>query len=118
MTGHYKPARDFEEFDARPDHYEPRLETPEIASLVDLADAAASVGGTDRAVMLNAMRKAAEKRIASVTENKRRRHYEHAAALALTCVKIDPSGSSAWMAKIRSAYSRYPALQHELVGRR
>jgi hypothetical protein len=91
---------------------------PEIASLVDLAGVTAPEGEMSRATVLGAMRKAAEKRIAAVTENKRRRHYEHAAALALTCVRIDPSGSSAWMARIRSEYNRYPALQRELAEHR
>ncbi len=61
------------------------------------------------------MRKAAEKRIAGVIQNKRRRHYGYAAGLALTCVRIDPGGSGAWMAKIRSEYKRYRALQRELA---
>lgn len=111
-------AGDFQELAPLSDCEEPRLAAPEIAALVDLAGVTTPVTETDRSTMLNAMRKAAEKRIAGVTENKRRRHYEHAAGLALICVRIDPTGSSAWMAKIRSAYSRYPALQSELAGRR
>lgn len=103
-------TRDFEEFDAGSDHDKPCLETPRITSLVDLADAAASVGETDRAAILNAMRKAAEKRIAGVTENKRRRHYEHAATLALTCVRIDPSRSTAWMTNLRKRVQAVPGV--------
>lgn len=111
-------ADDFEDFSAMSEQNEPRLATPETASLIDLSGIVSPQGGSDRAAMLNAMRKAAEKRIAGVTENKRRRHYAHAATLAMTCMRIDPGGSSAWMAKIRSDYRRYPALQHELAGGR
>lgn len=92
-----------------------RLATPEIASLIELAGVSVPKDGRSREVVLGAMRKAAEKRIAGVIESKRRRHYEHAAALVLTCVRIDPSGSSTWMATIRRAYNRYPALQRELA---
>jgi len=68
-------AGDFEALDPLSDYEEPRLPAPEIASLVDLAGVTTPVAGRDRSTMLNAMRKAAEKRIAGVTENKRRRHY-------------------------------------------
>lgn len=68
--------------------------------------------------MLSAMRKAAEKRIASVIEEKRRRHYAHAAELAVTYLRIDPTAGSAWMTNIRRKYNRYPALQRELARHR
>ncbi|MEO8183589.1 MAG: hypothetical protein ABI895_32560 [Deltaproteobacteria bacterium] len=93
---------------------EPRLVTPEIAGLIAMADVAVPDNGTARAGMVAAMRKAAEKRIEGVTENKRRRHYEHAAALALTCARIDPEESTTWLANICSEYRQYPALQREL----
>jgi hypothetical protein len=61
------------------------------------------------------MHKAAEKRIKGVTENKRRRHYGHAASLALACAQIDNSTETTeWLANIRDEYRRYPALQREL----
>lgn len=112
-------TRDFEELRIMMSEAdEPRLAIPEIATLIVLADV--SVSETSREALLGAMRKAAEKRIAGVTENKRRRHYGHAAGLALTCVRIDPNESAAWMTRIRSEYKRYPALQGELAeyGRR
>jgi hypothetical protein len=107
-------ARDFDELSSYADRDEPRLTTPEIARLIGTAGAAIPDDGKARTAMLAAMRKAAERRIEGVTENKRRRHYEHAAALALTCARVDPEGSTVWLAKIRSEYSRYPALQREL----
>lgn len=111
-------ARDFDEPSALSERNEPRLVTPQIASLIELAGVTVPEHGKSRATVLDAMRRAAEKRVEGVTKNKRRRHYEHAAALALTCVRIDPGGSSRWMARIRSEYSRYPALQRELAEHR
>ena len=65
--------------------------------------------------MIKAMRKAAEKRIAGVTENKRRRHYRHAADLVLACARIEDSAETTrWLTAIRDGYRRYPALQREL----
>jgi hypothetical protein len=107
-------ARDFEEFGSFVDLDEPRLTTPEIATLIDLAGVVLPGGGEARVLLLAAMRNAAERRIEGVTKNKRRRHYEHAAALALTCMRIDREGSTGWFGKICSEYSRYPALQREL----
>ena len=70
---------------------------------------------TRAAVMRAAMRKATEKRIAGVIDNKRHRHYRHAASLALACAEIDDSAETAgWLATIRDRYRRYPALQREL----
>jgi hypothetical protein len=108
-------ARDFDELSLMFDRDEPRLETPEVSALLKLANVAAPTDNKTRAAVLKAMRKAAEKRIAGVTENKRRRHYRHAASLALTCAQIDSSAETAlWLSSIRDEYRRYPALQREL----
>ena len=60
------------------------------------------------------MRRAAEQRIAGVTKNSWRRHYGHAASLALTCAgsiarRRPPPG---WAA-VRQSYRRYPALEFQ-----
>ena len=97
---------------------EQRLDTPEVSVLVLLADVAAPTDSRARTAVLKAMRKAAEKRIEGVTENKRRRHYGHAASLALLCAQVDATPeAAAWLAAIRDRYRRYPALQGELAGR-
>jgi hypothetical protein len=93
-------ARDLDELSSLIHRDEPRLVTPEIAGLIAMADVAVPDNGTARTGMVAAMRKAAEKRIEGVIENKRRRHYEHAAALALTCARIDPEESTTWLANI------------------
>jgi hypothetical protein len=94
---------------------EPHLMSPEIDEILELAGVAGPQSKRTRGALLEAMRKAAERRIACVTENKRRRYYGHAASLAATCVEVDPSsGTSAWMAKLRHEYRRYTALQREL----
>jgi hypothetical protein len=65
--------------------------------------------------MLGAMRKAAEKRVAGVLEEKRRRAYGHAAKLVLVCAALDTTAETAeWVAGIRHAYRRFPAFQAEL----
>jgi tetratricopeptide (TPR) repeat protein len=98
---------------------EPRLATPEVATLVRLAEVRAPGDAATRAAIVKAMRTAAEKRIAGVTENKRRRHYGHAASLALACEQVDGSAAGTkWLDGICDDYRRYPALQHELGGRR
>lgn len=97
------------------DQDEPRLATPEVAEILKLAGVTGLQDGETRTAALFAMRAAAKKRIAALTKNKRRRHYGHAASLALACVQHDPTPDSAsWLAAIRDEYRRYPALQREL----
>ncbi len=111
-------SRDFNELSLPSAGGEPRLLTPEVSELLEMANVGATTDGKTRAAVLNAMRMAAAKRIEGVTENKRRGHYGHAAALALACVQVDGSPESAtWLSAIRDEYRRYPALQREL-GRR
>ena len=90
------------------------LEAPRIDEIIECAGVAPVGEGRARTAMLSAMRKAAEKRIRGVTENKRRRYYGHAASLALECVRSAPTPESrAWLAALRHGYRRYPALQRE-----
>jgi len=61
------------------------------------------------------MRKAAESRLAGVTEQKRRRHYGHAAQLVAACVACDSSPDAArWLTSIKAEHRRFPALRAEL----
>lgn len=93
---------------------EPCLANPPVDEIVEIAGIGGPAGATERAAVLKAMRTAAEKRIAGVTKNKRRRYYDHAASLAAACVAVDPTPeTTAWMAMIRTEYRRYPALQRE-----
>lgn len=101
------------------DRDEPRLATPEVTDLIRLAGVQAPTDPAKRAVVIRSMRAAAEKRIAGVTENKRRRHYGHAASFALACAQVDSSTTGTkWLEGIRDEYRRYPALQRELGGRK
>ena len=109
---------DFEAFSLSLDRGEPRLLTPEVVDLLELAKVTGPDGAKIRAAVMKAMCEAAGKRIGGVTENKRRRHYRHAAALALACARIDDSAETArWLTAIRDGYRRYPALQRELSQR-
>ncbi len=109
-----EPAHDFDELNVPADPDEPALATPEVPVLLALARVAAPNDAKTRAALMKAMRKAAEKRIAGVTENKRRGHYGHAASLALACAQVDGSAEAAqWLAALRDEYRRYPALQQE-----
>jgi hypothetical protein len=108
-------ARDVDDLCLLADRDEPRLQTPDTAALLELANVTAPSDGTTRAAVMKAMRKAAEKRIAGVTEHKRRRHYGHAASLALACAEIDGSAETAsWLVALVDEYRRYPALQRAL----
>jgi hypothetical protein len=61
------------------------------------------------------MKTAAESRIAGVTEQKRRRHYGHAAELVATCVACDKTDETrCWAAALQAEYRRFPALRDEL----
>jgi hypothetical protein len=107
---------DYDESDIFPDREEPRLRTPKVVDLLQLANVAGPDDTDIRLAVMKAMRKAAEKRIAGITENKRRRHYRHAASLALACAQVDDSAETAgWLAAIRDRYRRYPAMQRELT---
>lgn len=114
-----EPMRDYDELSPLSDRDEARLATPEVAGLIRLAGIGAPTELAIRAAVIKSMRTAAEKRIAGVTENKRRRHYGHAASLALACAQVDSStGGTKWLDGIRDEYQRYPALQRELGERK
>lgn len=97
------------------DPEEPRLATPEVDALVALAGVASISDATSRRAVLAAMKKAAESRVAGVTEQKRRRHYGHSAELVATCVGCDKTGETTrWAAALKAEYKRFPALRDEL----
>ncbi len=96
---------------AEPD--EPRA--PEITRILQQAGIEGASDDRVRRAVLAAMRKAAERRLAGVTERKRRGHYAHAAELVATCVACDASPDAArWAASISTDYKRFPALRAEL----
>ncbi|NOZ77765.1 MAG: hypothetical protein GXP48_01030 [Acidobacteria bacterium] len=70
----------------------------------------------DRAEVLAAMKAAAEKRLAGITKGKFRRHYGHAASLAVACLEADATEETrVWFNQVRARYRRFYALQRELV---
>lgn len=93
----------------------PHLVTPEVDALLELAGVARISKAALRATALAAMRKAAERRAAGVTEQKRRRHYAHVAELVATCVSCDTTGETVrWAAVLAAEYRRFPALRAQL----
>jgi TRAP-type C4-dicarboxylate transport system substrate-binding protein len=71
---------------------------------------------TSRKAVLDAMKRAAERRVAGVTEQKRRRHYAHAAELVATCVACDKtSNMTRWAAALQAEYKRFHALHDEVA---
>ena len=101
---------------------ESRLVTPAVEQIIESAGIGAISSVAARDAVLLAMRKAAEKRVAGVTDQKRRRYYRHAAELVAACVHCDQSSaSSGWATALRHEYRRFPALRDELdtaLGRR
>jgi hypothetical protein len=94
---------------------EPQLVTPEVDAILRQAgvDRVSTVAA--RSTVLAAMRRAAERRLAGVTDQKRRRHYGQAAELVAACVGCDGSPETArWAASLTSDYRRFPALRAEL----
>ncbi len=97
------------------DPEEPRLTTPEVDALLGLAGVAGISDATSRRAVLAAMKKAAESRVAGVTEQKRRRHYGHAAELVATCAACDKTDETKrWAAALQAEYKRFPALRDDL----
>ncbi len=71
--------------------------------------------------LVNALQKAAERRVDGVVEGKRRRYYDAAAALVAAVVACDASPATRrWAEGLRQTYNGYPALQrafdHHAVG--
>ncbi len=100
------------------DRDEPRLAAPEGGEIVRKAGIESIPDGKARAAVLAAMRKAAERRVAGVTEQKRRRHYGHASELVTACLACDESPDAArWATTVRQAYRRFPALRAEFEER-
>ena len=91
------------------------LATPEVGDLLKIAGINEQPEVSVQRALLEAMRRAAEKRLAGVTENKRRRHYGHGAQLVATCAALGSSTEANDLVDtIRTRYRRYPALQREL----
>ncbi len=112
----FQRGMDLEELEAMTsDSEEPRLATPEVDALLERTDVTSISDAASRATVLTAMKKAAESRVAGVTEQKRRRHYGHAAELVATCVGCDKTGETRrWAMALRADYRRFPALRDEL----
>jgi hypothetical protein len=93
----------------------PKLATPENHQILRTAGVDSIPNAVARSSVLIAMRKAAERRLAGVTEEKRRRHYGHAAELVALCVACDPSPETTqWVLSVKTAHRRFPALRAEL----
>ena len=97
------------------DNDEPRLSTRAIEQILRTAGIDAIPKAEAMGAVLVAMRKAAENRLAGVTDQKRRRHYGHAAELVAVCLGSDRSPATArWVESVRTEYQRFPALRAEL----
>ncbi|PIE65560.1 MAG: hypothetical protein CSA24_02495 [Deltaproteobacteria bacterium] len=106
--------RDYRDMGSVMDDDRPKLRTTGFDELLRLADVTLPEDEDIRSTMIAAMRKAAEKRIEGVTANKRRRHYGHAASLAVQCAQADGSpAGNAWLCELMDEYRRYPALKRE-----
>lgn len=100
------------------DRDRPRLSTPDVDEILQLAGVRKPASATERKAVCVAMRAAAKKRVAGVTSHKRRRYYGHAASLVAACVEIDTTPECVrWVTKLRADYSRFPALRRELDAR-
>jgi hypothetical protein len=94
---------------------EPSLATPQVTTLLTLAGISIMSTRPSGAALLAAMKQAAETRVQSVTEQKVRSKYGHAAELVATCVECDRTGeATAWAAALKTEYNRSPALRSEL----
>jgi hypothetical protein len=94
------------------------LATPSIRDLIADVRPALTIHSADRNAMLTAMRVAAEKRVAGILGQSRRRHYGHAATLAACCLSVarrdEQGATSDWIAQLRAEHSRRHAFKAEL----
>jgi hypothetical protein len=92
----------------------PLLAAPRSHEILETVGVGARMDSVARTAVVEAMRAAAEKRVAGVTRERRRRYYGHAAQLVAACDAIDAtSEATLWVGEIRAAYRRYPALRRE-----
>jgi hypothetical protein len=93
----------------------PSLQTPAVAALLRDAGMGRVQDGAARALLLGAMRQAAERRSEAVTAERHRRRYADAAALVAAYVALDGSFEARqWAGAIRDRYRRFPAFCAEL----
>lgn len=93
----------------------PRLATPGVEHILRQAGVVRVSDAGVREILLTAMRDAAAKRVAGVTEQKRRKAYGHAASLVAACVACDGSPTTGrWVRALQEAYRRFPAFRAEL----
>jgi hypothetical protein len=91
-----------------------------VAKLIDAAGCDKKLSRPDRAVLFDAMRAAATRRVEGIVRQKRRSHYGSAARLVACCQllapKVDKEKSiTAWLDGLRDKYSRFHAFQKELA---
>jgi hypothetical protein len=97
------------------DHDGPRLASPRISEIIARVGGVTMGSPDERRIVLEAMKQAAEKRIASVTADKHRSRYAQAAGLVAGCVACDESGESArWAMGIKLEYRRFPSFRQAL----
>jgi hypothetical protein len=102
------------------DRSEPRLSIPSFAEVLQRSSVARALTPADRAAMRDAMRAAAIARVDGVLGDKRRRQYEHAAALVACCADLDKRNGSDrahlpdWVIALQRRTSRFPAFQTAL----
>lgn len=93
----------------------PVLAAPGAEELLQVAGIESIVSAPSRRSVLAAMRAAAERRLAGLTGQKRRRHYGHAADLVAVCLRCDPSPETqGWVTMLETEHRRFPALRREL----
>ncbi len=96
------------------DRDEPCLPNPSVDEIMAFAGLEDVKSDDERSSLIQAMQKAALKRIEGVAEHKRRSRYGRAASLAAACAAVDKSpGMSEWIAAIRSKYRRFPLPKQE-----
>jgi hypothetical protein len=102
------------------DRSEPRLSIPSFAEVLQRSSVARALTPADRPEMRDAMRTAAIARVDGVLGDKRRRQYEHAAALVACCAELDQRNGSDrahlpdWVTALQRRTSRFPAFQTAL----
>jgi hypothetical protein len=95
-----------------------RVDTRSVGAPIEELHSTLALHPSDRDVMLDATRVAAEKRLEGILGQSRRRHYGHAATLVASCLAVAPRhrqrAASDWIAQLLGAHSRRHAFKAEL----
>ena len=120
LAGVREPREDFGEFGLEEEVVPANSSGPSVAELIDASGCDKKLRRPERAVLFDAMRAAATRRVEGIVKQQRRSHYGSVAQLVACCQLLAPTvdkekAITAWIDGLRDKYSRFHAFQKELA---